>query len=441
MSGGFQDGSKLFFPNKQAGNLKPARDWLASFCIDIIIVNRKKVLVMYKMQETINMEKKNILLCVTGGIAAFKAIDLASKLVKEGFDVKTILTKHALEFVTELNFKAITKNTTHTEMFAYSDPIPHISLADWADLIVVAPATANMMAKAVHGNADDLMSTVLLAHTKPVLWVPAMNVHMWNHPATQDNLKTLLKRGNYVLEPVTGMLACGYEGKGKFPPVDEVLYAIQVYVHHAQDFKGKKVLITTGGTEEPIDAMRVISNRSSGKMGMALARAAVLRGAEVHLVYGNVTVEIPYYLASAVSTPSVSEMKKAVDKLAPRMDIIIMAAAVSDFTLAHPVSQKIKKSAKLSLDLVQTPDILAGLGKAKKPKQKLIGFAAETENVIANAKEKLKKKTLDMIVANHLQVSGMDNTEITIITQNSEEEFRACKLHAASIILDKIKAL
>jgi phosphopantothenoylcysteine decarboxylase/phosphopantothenate--cysteine ligase len=388
-----------------------------------------------------NMEKKNILLCVTGGIAAFKAIDLASKLVKAGFEVKTILSKHALEFVTDLNFKVITKNTALTEMFAYSDPLPHISLADWADLVVVAPATANVIAKAVHGNADDLMSTVLLAHTKPVLWVPAMNVHMWNHPATQDNLKTLLQRGNYVLEPVTGMLACGYEGKGKFPPVDEVLYAIQVYVHHTQDLKGKKVLITAGGTAEPIDAMRVISNRSSGKMGIALARAAALRGAEVHLIYSNITVELPYYLASAVFTPSVAEMKKAVDKLAPKMDIIIMAAAVSDFTPVNPTSQKIKKSAKLSLDLVQTPDILANLGKSKKPKQKLIGFAAETENVIANAKAKMKKKSLDMIVANHLNVSGMDNTEITIITDNSDEEFRACKFHAANIILDKIKAL
>jgi phosphopantothenoylcysteine decarboxylase/phosphopantothenate--cysteine ligase len=387
------------------------------------------------------MEKKKILLCVTGGIAAYKAIDLASRLVKSDFEVKTVLTKNALEFVTELNFKAITKNTTHTEMYAYSDPIPHISLADWADLIVVAPATANMMAKSAHGIADDLMSSVLLAHTKPVLWVPAMNVYMYEHPATQDNIKTLLQRGNYLLEPVTGMLACGYEGKGKFPPVEEVLYAVQTYVHHTQDFKGKKVLVTAGGTVENIDPMRMISNRSSGKTGVAIARAAALRGAEVHLVHADITVPLPYYLKESISALTVADMQKAVDKLAPKMDIIIMAAAVSDFTPVKTAKDKIKKTAKLSLELVQTPDILAGLGKAIKPNQKLIGFAAETENVIANAKAKLNKKLLDMIVANHLNVSGLDSTVITMITAKSSQTITACKFHAANLILDKIKTL
>jgi phosphopantothenoylcysteine decarboxylase/phosphopantothenate--cysteine ligase len=411
------------------------------FCIDIIISYRKKDPIVYINLETINMEKKNILLCVTGGIAAYKAIDLASRLVRSGFEVKTVLTKNALEFVTELNFKAITKNTTHTEMFAYSDPIPHISLADWADLVVVAPATANMMAKAAHGIADDLMSSVLLAHPKPVLWVPAMNVHMYNHPATQDNIKTLLQRGSYILEPVTGMLACGYEGKGKFPPVEEVVYAIQTYAHYTTDFKGKKVLVTAGGTAESIDPMRMITNRSSGKTGIALARAAALRGAEVYLVYGNVSVSLPYYLKEAISTPSAAEMKKAVDKLAPGMEIIIMAAAVSDFSPIESAKNKIKKSAKLTLELKQTPDILAGLGKNKKPKQKLIGFAAETENITANAKVKLEKKSLDLIVANHLNVSGQDTTKITLITGKSAKTMTACKFHAAHLILDKIKVL
>lgn len=389
----------------------------------------------------IKKEKKHILLCVTGGIAAYKAIDLASKLIKQGMEVKTILTGNALEFVTELNFKAITANTVHTEMFACTDPIPHISLADWADLIVVAPATANIMAKAAHGIADDLMSTVLLAHTKPILWVPAMNVHMYNHPATQDNMMTLLKRGNYILEPTVGMLACGYEGKGKFPPVEDVLTAIKTYLTHKCDYAGKKILVTVGGTAEAIDPMRMITNRSSGKMGIALAASAALRGAEVYLVYGNVTVPLPYYLKSTISTPSVSEMKKTVDELFPEMDIVIMTAAVSDFTPIVTSQSKIKKQANLSLELKQTDDILAGLGKLKQNSQVLVGFAAETENLIDNAKGKMKKKKLDMIVANHLEVSGKDETEIIVITPKTEITYKASKYDAANFILDCIVSI
>jgi phosphopantothenoylcysteine decarboxylase / phosphopantothenate---cysteine ligase len=399
------------------------------------------VLDLDKRQEMKAMEKKNILLCVSGGIAAYKAIDLASRLTKQDFSVKTVLTGNALEFVAELNFEAITHNTVHTELFADADPIPHITLADWADLIVVAPATANLMAKAAHGIADDLASSILLAHTRQVLWVPAMNVNMYRHPATQDNIKTLLKRGNHVLEPVTGMLACGYEGKGKFPPVEEVVYAIQTYVHYAKDWQGKKVLITAGGTAEAIDPMRNISNKSSGKMGVALARAAALRGAEVHLVYGNITIPLPYYLKEASPAVSAAEMKKAVDKLAPKMDVIIMAAAVSDFTPIKAAIHKIKKSANLTLELKQTADILLELGKNKQPGQKLIGFAAETDNLLANAKTKLDMKNLDLIVANNIAVSGQDGTEITIITHKTKETVRACKFHAAHLILDKIKKI
>ena len=386
------------------------------------------------MKET----HKNILLCVTGGIAAYKAIDLASRLIKQGFAVKTILTKNALEFVTELNFKAITANTAHTEMFAYSDPIPHISLADWADLVVVAPATANMMAKAAHGIADDLMSSVLLAHTKPVLWVPAMNVHMLTHPATRDNIHTLLNRGNYVLEPATGMLACGYEGKGKFPPVEEIVFAVRTYINHKQDLKGRKLLITAGGTSEAIDPMRQITNCSSGKTGIALARAAALRGAEVHLVYGNIAVELPYHLKEVIFAPTVNSMKKAVDALYPKMDITIMAAAVSDYTPGKVSQEKIKKQASLKLELVQTPDILAGLGKLKKIGQLLIGFAAESENIIENAKTKLEKKNLDMIVANHLKVSGKDDTEVVLITTKTSKTLKGDKFDAAHSILSCI---
>ncbi len=387
------------------------------------------------------MDKKKVLLCVTGGIAAFKAIDLASQLVKLGFEVKAVLTENALKFVTELNFKALTNNTAHTDLWTDADPIPHIHLADRADLVVVAPATANLMAKAAHGIADDLVSTVLLAHTRPVLWVPAMNVHMYGHPATQENVKTLRKRGNYVLEPATGLLACGYEGRGKFPPVEEVVYAVRVYADHGQDLAGRKILISAGGTSESIDPMRFITNRSSGKTALALARAAALRGAEVHLVHGNITEKIPYYLKEAVSAPSAAEMKKAVDRLAGKMDIIIMAAAVSDFSPVKTALEKIKKSARLTLEFKQTEDILAGLGKKKKAGQKLIGFAAETEKLLSYARGKLQKKNLDLIVANLISVSGRDDTEITLLSREGTEKVKADKFTAAHQILDKIISL
>lgn len=420
--------------------------------------------------------KDRILLCVTGGIAAYKAIDLASLLIKQGYEVKTILTRNALEFVTALNFKAITHNGAYSDMFggaqqrnyaandtdqlaaaqdksggtfhgsevtdnAGSDPIPHISLADWADLMVIAPATANIMAKSVYGIADDLLSTVLLAHSKPVLWIPAMNVHMLAHPATQANMVLLKERGNYVMEPSTGMLACGYDGKGKYPPNEEILYAIKTYLVHTQDLKGAKVLITAGATAEPIDAMRTITNRSSGKMGMALARAATLRGAEVTLVYGNISVSIPYYLQKAIHAPTVKAMHTAVNNEAATMDIIIMAAAVSDFAPAVQITSKLKKTAKLTLELQQTIDILAELGKRKAAQQVLIGFAAETENLVTNAQAKLLKKNLDLIIANHLDVSGQDETEIHLITGTDTQTIRTDKFTAAHLIWDKIRAI
>ncbi len=411
------------------------------FRVDTITPCRKKENNMYKIQEKRRMEQKHIVLIVTGGIAAYKAIDLAGSIVKEGYSVQTVLTKNALNFVSALDFKAITHSPVYTEMFTNDDPIPHITLADWADLVVVAPATANLIAKAAHGLADDLASSLLLAHPKPVLWVPAMNVHMYNHPATQENLQTLLQRGNYVLEPVTGMLACGYEGKGKFPPVEEILSAIKTYLHYSRDLIGKKVLITAGGTAEPIDPMRTVTNRSSGKTGLALARTAALRGAEVNLVYADVSVSIPYYLNSAVYTQTAAEMAQAVEKLAPEMDIIVMAAAVSDFTPLQPSAEKIKKSAALELKLRQTEDILQKLGQIKKTGQKLIGFAAETENLSSNAKTKLEQKNLDLIIANDIQVCGRDETEMILLTKNSQEQIKADKFQAAHLIWDKIKEL
>lgn len=388
--------------------------------------------------------KKKILLCVSGGIAAYKAIDLASRLIKLGFSVKTLLTPNATKFVTPLNFAAITHESVHVDMFSDTDAIPHITLADWADLIVVAPATANVMAKAVHGIADDLLSAVLLAHKKPVLFIPAMNVNMYSHVATQANLGELRTRGNHVMLPETGMLACGYEGRGKYPPNDEVVYAIQCYLEHKQDLVGIKVLLTAGATAEPIDPMRTISNRSTGKMGLALARALALRGAEVTLIHGNMEGTIPYYLHRSVFCPAVDDMYAAVMKERKGKDWIIKCAAVSDYKPQTLSNHKIKKSADMQLKLVRTKDILLDLGKKKLVGQKLIGFAAETENYIDNAIAKLKAKHLDMICVNDLSTAGQDVTEVTIITKNSVNKdiypvASGAKLEVAHQIINNIK--
>ena len=385
-----------------------------------------------------------ILLCVSGGIAAYKAIDLASRLRKAGHAVKTVLTPNAVKFVTPLNFAAITGESVHTGLFDDSDPIPHIDLADWADLVVIAPATANLIAKAVHGLADDLCSAALLAHTKPKLWVPAMNVNMYRHPATQANLETLKTRGDHILEPVSGLLACGYEGKGKYPPNEEVMAAIECYLRHGRDLEGIKVLVTAGATEEAIDPMRKITNNSSGRMGIALCRALALRGADVTLVHGRVQVTIPYYLKEAVPAYGVSVMLEEVTRRSADMDWIVKCAAVSDFRPAHTEEAKIAKSAALVLDLVATPDILAKLGETKKPGQKLIGFAAQTEDLQVNATAKLINKNLDMICANLLSTAGADITEIMIITASDKDSYKSLsgtKDQVAHAIIDNIKNL
>lgn len=387
-------------------------------------------------------ESPNILLCVTGGIAAYKAIELASMLYKSGFTIRTVLTPSAKRFVSSINFAAITHNSVHESLWEDSDPIPHINLADWADLIVVAPATANSIAKAVQGLADDLLSSLLLAHQKPVLWVPAMNVHMFENPITQRNLTLLRDMGHYILSPASGMLACGYEGKGKYPPNTEVMQAISCYLHCGQDLIGKKVLVTAGATAEAIDPMRVISNRSSGKMGIALARALALRGASVSLVYANISVELPYLLQQSIQALSVDAMYEAVMKIAPGMDWIVKCAAVSDFQPGQSSSSKIKKGGSLHLDLVPTRDILAELGAHKKQGQKLIGFAAETDDLIANAQTKLKAKNLDMIIANHLDNAASDRNHIHIISHDQDiESIEGNKTDLAHSIIDRIAKL
>lgn len=387
------------------------------------------------------MKDKKILLCVSGGIAAYKAIDLASRLAKAGALVKTIMTASAQEFVSPANFSAISHGTVHTELFGDSDPIPHINLADWADIIVVAPATANTIAKACYGLADDLLSSCLLAATAPILWIPAMNVHMYNNPATQENIARLRKRGHLFLEPDSGLLACGYEGMGKYPPNEEILYALETYLQYKQDLCGKRVLISAGACREMLDPMRCITNLSSGKMGLALARAAALRGALVTLVYGGLSVEKPHYISKAISANDSDSMALAISKESETNDWIIMAAAVSDYKPQQISSSKLKKRDTLHLKLQKTQDILYGLGEEKKPGQILVGFAAETDDLIANATKKLKSKNLDLIIANHLSVVEQDSTAVNIISKDQTFELAGTKFNVAHQILDQIKLL
>lgn len=384
---------------------------------------------------------KKVLLGVTGGIAAYKAIDLASKLIKQGFSVKTILTQDAMHFVSPLNFEAITHNSCHHSLWDDQEPIPHITLADWADIIVVAPATANTIAKAANGIADNLLSTTILAFNKSILWVPAMNIKMYQNPTTLSNLNTLEECGHFVLEPEHGMLACGYEGKGKYPPNDEIVYAIRHYLDRGKDLVGKKVLVTAGATVEDIDPMRMISNKSSGKMGLALARALHLRGAEVYLIHGTMSEVPPYYLKSTVEARSVQEMYDATMAISGDMDWIIKCAAVSDYKPAQPCKEKIKKGGAMTLELVPTKDILAELGQKKK-EQLLIGFAAETQNLIDNAKAKLQRKNLDLIIANSLENAGKDDNSIILISKDEEiVEHSGNKFDLANLIIDRIKKL
>ncbi len=386
------------------------------------------------------MQKRKILLCVSGGIAAYKAIDLASRLIRLGFRVRCVLTANARKFVSPLNFAAITHERVYESLFEDADPIPHITLADWADMVVVAPASANIMAKAAHGLANDLMSTLLLAHRKPVLFIPAMNVFMFESLATQENIHKLRSRGHHVLKPASGMLACGYVGSGKYPPNTEAIAAINTYLDHQEDLHGKKVMVTAGATIEAIDPMRYISNRSSGKMGLAIARSLALRGAEVCLIYGNITVDLPYYLQETVFCETAMQMHKAVMERAEDKDWIIKCAAVVDYAPAKVSNQKLPKSGQLKLELKATKDILLELGKIKKHGQKLIGFAAQTDDLIDKAVEKYTVKQLDLICINYISNAGQDENELNVIGKlPSQQSLKGEKgLNIATLNGDKL---
>ena len=352
------------------------------------------------------MLDKNILIGVTGGIAAYKVVEVASRLKKSGANVRVMMTRHATEFVSPRTFQEITGNAVSVEMFgdAANFHVAHIALADFADAILIAPATANFLAKAAHGICDDLLTTTIVASDKPLLIAPSMNTKMFDNPATQDNLRILRARGAKILEPATGELACGTSGKGRLPEPVDICAAIEK-LFASGTLSGKRILVTAGGTVEAIDPVRYIGNRSSGRMGCEIARSAVDAGANVTLIAGKIEVTPPEGL-TFVSVESATQMREEVLKIFDTVDAVIMSAAVADFRVKNPSAQKIKKSDEtLTLELVKNPDILRELGTLKKS-QVLVGFAAETQNVLEYANKKLVEKNLDFIVANDVTADG-----------------------------------
>ncbi|MEH7544752.1 MULTISPECIES: bifunctional phosphopantothenoylcysteine decarboxylase/phosphopantothenate--cysteine ligase CoaBC [Bacillaceae] len=365
-------------------------------------------------------KEQNILLCVTGGIAVYKAAALTSKLVQAGFNVKVILSESAEKFVTSLTFQALSRNDVFTDTFDEKNPqvIAHIDLADWADLILVAPATANTIGKLACGIADNMITTTLLAATVPVWIAPAMNVHMYDHPAVKKNLAVLAEFGCQFIEPSEGYLACGYVGKGRLEEPEKIVMLIQNYFNHLENknLKGKTVIITAGPTREKIDPVRFISNHSSGKMGYALAEESVKQGARVILVSGPVSLSAPQGV-ELVKVESAEDMYQAVLKYFETADVVIKTAAVADYRPKVTFDHKVKKQAgDTNIELERTNDILFELGQ-RKTNQLLVGFAAETDHLEEYAKKKLLNKNADMIVANNVKTEGAGfGTDTNIVT-------------------------
>lgn len=392
-------------------------------------------------------EKTHVLLGVTGGIAAYKIPNLCSRLVKGGFQVETILTANAQKIVSPIPFESLSGNRCHTDTFDPMDTskVEHIALARQADLLVIAPASANIIAKLRWGLADDLLSTTALACTCPKLLVPAMNTNMYENPATQENLSVLRQRGYIVMEPLSGHLACGAVGKGKMPEPDDIYDRIEAILACKKDLQGLRILVTAGPTQEPLDPVRYLTNHSSGKMGYAIAHAAMLRGADVTLVAGPTALKYPP-LVRTIPIVTAQDMYEAVTREAEHADIIIKAAAVADYTPETVADNKIKKSDNdLSIPLRRTQDILGYLGTHRRPGQFLCGFSMETEHMLENSRKKLTKKNLDMIVANNVKDAGagfQGNTNvITMITQDSVTQLPLMdKEEAAHAILTEILA-
>lgn len=391
------------------------------------------------------LKDKTILLGITGGIAAYKSAVLASLLIKAGASVHVIMTEHAKNFINPITFETLTGHKCISDTFdrSFEFHVKHVALAKKADAIIVAPATANVIAKLAHGIADDMLTTTILASSAPKLIAPAMNTGMYENPITQNNLKLLQKYGMEIISPANGRLACGDEGAGKMQE-PEILYE---YILRAaafqKDMNGLRVLVTAGPTREAIDPVRYITNHSSGKMGYSIAKICMLRGAEVTLVTGK-TALTPPICVDVVSITSAREMFDAVTAESERADIIIKAAAVADYRPTYVSGEKMKKTdSELSLSLERTDDILGYLGRHKKDGQFLCGFSMETENMLENSRKKLEKKNLDMIAANNLKQPGAgfetDTNIITIITPNSVTELsQMSKDEAAFILLDYI---
>ena len=393
------------------------------------------------------LKGKTVLLGITGGIACYKSANLASALVKQGANVQVVMTRNATEFIGPHTFESLTGNRVSVDTFDrnYQFQVEHIALADQADLVLVAPATANVLAKLAHGLADDMLTTTILACNCPKIAAPAMNTKMYENPVTQDNLDILRKYGWEIVEPASGRLACGAVGKGKMPEPEDLLECVLHALSHEKDMTGLKVLVTAGPTQEALDPVRYLTNHSTGKMGYAIAKAAAARGAEVTLVSGPVNLKKPPYM-EVVDIVSAQDMFDAVTSRAPEQDIIIKAAAVADYRPASVAEDKIKKSGNdsdLSLPLARTSDILAWLGEHRVPGQFLCGFSMETKDMVENSKKKLEKKHIDLIAANNLKQAGagfgVDTNVLTLISSDGARELPLLsKEEAAHALLDEI---
>ena len=394
------------------------------------------------------LKGKTVLLGVTGGIAAYKAAALASALVKLRASVEVVMTKNATEFIAPLTFEQITGNRTMVDTFDrnFVHQVEHISLAQRTDLVIIAPATANVCAKLAHGLADDMLTTTVLACKCPKLIAPAMNTNMYENPVTQDNLAILRRYGWQVIEPASGRLACGAVGAGKLPEPEELLQYVLREIGMPHDLQGKMVLVTAGATQESLDPVRYLTNHSTGKMGCAIAEAAMLRGAEVILICGAVSAKLPPFVR-VVNALSAQEMFDAVKEYAPQADYIFKAAAVADYTPESYSDDKLKKKdGDLSIPLKRTQDILAWLGANRREGQVICGFSMETQNMLENSRAKLIKKNVDMICANNLKQEGagfgVDTNIITIITKDDTQELPLLsKQSAAHAILTKATTL
>ena len=371
---------------------------------------------------------KHIVIGITGGIAAYKTMYLIRLFKKNGYDVRVTATENALQFVTPLTIETLSQNKLYTDMFDCHRTleVEHISLAEWADALVVAPATANSIGKFSHGIADDALSTLYLAVKKPVFIAPAMNSNMFESSVVQENLTTLRERGCHILLPNEGFLACGTTGNGRMEEPEEIFETVDEFLSADHTLQGKKVLITAGPTYEPIDPVRFIGNHSSGLMGFCLAEAAARKGALVSLVTGPSNCTARHHNIQRYDVKTAEEMYQQCMQLVDDQDIIIMSAAVADFTPANVAPEKIKKDkAQLSIDLVKTKDILASVGKIKRDNQLLVGFALETENEVENAKKKLHNKNADLIVLNSLRTAGAGfrtaTNQVTIFGKDGRE--------------------